>query len=113
METTVNPSTGKGIDWTGTLQAQHVKVGNNAPGGIVTAPAIIASLSSGSFFSPATAFLNADGVSAVLSFLNKFSDSRVISSPRTVTLDNEMAHIEGGTLYPIARRWRSRSYRNS
>ena len=30
LETTVNPTTTKGVDWTGTLAAQHVNVGNNA-----------------------------------------------------------------------------------
>jgi type II secretory pathway component GspD/PulD (secretin) len=102
LETSINPSTSKGIDWTGTLQAQKVKVGNNVTGnGTLTAPQVIASLSSGSFFSPATAFLNADGVSAVLSFLNTYADSKVISSPRTVTLDNEEAHISVTKASPI------------
>ena len=50
---------------------------------------------------PATFFLNADGVSMVLSFLNKYADTKVISSPRTVTLDNETSSIEVGTQYPI------------
>ncbi len=38
-------------------------------------------------FSPATAFLNADGVQAVLSFLNTDSDTKTIAFPRTVALD--------------------------
>lgn len=136
LETSFNPSTAKGIDWSGTLQNQHVILGNNAlPGvpptpafsvvtasGVVNTPAnpgtiggvlsaapepsgvvpnIIGSLAKGSFFQPATAFLNADGVSAVLSFLNQYSETKVISSPRTVTLDNEPATIEVGTLFPI------------
>jgi len=50
---------------------------------------------------PATAFLDADGVSAVLSFLNTYSETKIISTPRTVTLDNEPAFIEVGTMYPI------------
>lgn len=52
-------------------------------------------------FNPATFFLNADGVHAVLSFLNTYSETKVISTPRTVTLDNEPAIIEVGTMYPI------------
>ena len=52
-------------------------------------------------FNPATFFLNADGVRAVLSFLNTYTETRVISTPRTVTLDNELATIEVGTLFPI------------
>jgi general secretion pathway protein D len=38
-------------------------------------------------FSPATAFLNADGVQAVLSFLNTDNDTKTIAFPRTVALD--------------------------
>jgi type II secretory pathway component GspD/PulD (secretin) len=52
-------------------------------------------------FNPETFFLNADGVHAVLSFLNTYTETKVISTPRTVTLDNEMAVIEVGTMYPI------------
>ena len=52
-------------------------------------------------FSPATGFLNADGVHAVLSFLNTYTETKILSCPRTVTLDNELAHIEVGTLFPI------------
>ncbi len=50
---------------------------------------------------PATAFLNADGVEAVLSFLNSSFDAQVYSTPRIVTLDNEMAHIEVIRTFPI------------
>ena len=50
---------------------------------------------------PSTFFLNADGVKAVLSFLNTYAETKVISSPRTVTLDNETSVIEVGTQYPI------------
>jgi general secretion pathway protein D len=101
IETSMNPTTTKGVDWSGTLAAQHVTVGNNAAGGVVGSPGIIASLSSGSFFSPATAFMNADGVQAVLSFMNTFAESKIISCPRTVTLDNETAHINVSTARPI------------
>ena len=50
---------------------------------------------------PATAFLNADGVDAVISFLNASYDAQVFSTPRVVTLDNETAHIEVIRTYPI------------
>ena len=59
------------------------------------------SLDTAKGFNPATFFLNADGVRATLSFLNEYSETKVISSPRTVTLDNETASIEVGTLWPI------------
>ncbi len=131
LETSFNPSTAKGIDWSGTLANQHITMGNNALPGVAPTPPqtiidangnpltvpgtpgtiggilspvppnLIMSLTKGSFFNPATAFLNADGVSAVLSFLNQYTETRIISSPRTVTLDNEPALIEVGTLYPI------------
>ena len=52
-------------------------------------------------FSPQTAFLNADGVSVALSFLNNSADTKVISEPRTVTLDNQKSTIEVGLMYPI------------
>jgi type II secretory pathway component GspD/PulD (secretin) len=45
------------------------------------------SLNTAKGFSPATAFLNADGVSAVLSFLNSDADTKSIAFPRTVSLD--------------------------
>jgi type II secretory pathway component GspD/PulD (secretin) len=126
LETTVNPTTQKGVDWTGTLAAQHVTMGNNALpgvkatgasvdpitgavtpgtpgsiGGILNDPKLLMNATSGSFFNPATAFLNADGVSAVISFLNTYSEVRALSTPRTVTLDNEKAVVEVGELYPI------------
>ena len=50
---------------------------------------------------PAIGFLNADGLHAVLSFLNNDSDAQVIATPRVVTLDNEMAHIEVTRAVPI------------
>jgi len=50
---------------------------------------------------PATGFLNADGVSAVISFLNASYDAQVVSTPRVVTLDNEAAHIEVTRGFPV------------
>ncbi len=172
IETSKNPTTAKGIDWTGTLQAQHFSFGNgqtlgtvtstqgnttaantgtgSLPVGNATAPyigpnpvtlsttfpappgsggtstTIVTATGTGATqgttygqstttaigngglglntakgFFPATAFLNADGVSAVLSFLNSDLDSRVISTPRSVTLDNETADLSVTTAYPI------------
>jgi type II secretory pathway component GspD/PulD (secretin) len=46
-------------------------------------------------------FLNADGLSAVLSFLNASSDAQVVSTPRVVTLDNETAMIDVSEGYPV------------
>lgn len=135
VEVSSNPKSDKGIDWSGTLQAQHITFGNGfsaanttttIPGTPVTQPAfgnqtpitttpgstsstvINTASGSGGFslntasgLSPNIGFLNADGLSAVLSFLNSSSDAQVMSTPRVVTLDNEMADIEVTRTYPI------------
>jgi type II secretory pathway component GspD/PulD (secretin) len=194
LETIMNPSTSKGIDWSGTLAAQHVSYGNGvlsgntvqnssqnfnqsanssktgsssknnnqsstttSPGASITTTETLpggqtitttstpgsdtssTSTSAGSSalgsaasalmgggasssvntllnsvigngglsldtargLNPATFFLNADGVKATLSFLNTYAETKIISSPRTVTLDNELATIEVGTQFPI------------
>jgi type II secretory pathway component GspD/PulD (secretin) len=122
VEVSSNPQTTKGVDWTGTLSAQHVGLGNNllqgqttvAPGAPIyqalngsnilinaeqlATPGVVANTASG-FGS--MAFLNADGVSAVLSYLNSSSDAQVVSTPRVVTLDNEMATISVTRAFPI------------
>jgi len=137
VELSKNPSTVKGVDWSGTLQAQHVTFGNNVTGGasglpysttfqqtqiqglvgtnlvpigfinqtsyspnnLVQQPGILADTAHG--FDPATAFLNADGVSAVLSFLNTEADAKVLATPRAVTLDNQEAVLSVVTAQPI------------
>ncbi len=138
LETTVNPKSVKGIDWTGTVKQQNVTFGNGhttgntssarpgtaitttdtLPGGRVitstTSPGqdqqtiLNTVLGNGGLtldtlkgFNPQTAFLNADGVSIALSFLNNSADTKVISEPRTVTLDNQKSTIEVGLMYPI------------
>jgi type II secretory pathway component GspD/PulD (secretin) len=129
IETARAPSTIKGIDWTPTLEGQRIVMGNNALpgtpptpatpaiitptgiipgtpaspgtiGGIVQNPALIAS-TAGRFFQPSTAFLNADGLAVVLSFLNKDSDSEVVATPRAVTLDNREAVLSVTRAFPI------------
>jgi type II secretory pathway component GspD/PulD (secretin) len=136
VETTKDITSAKGVDWTGTLAAQHVSFGNGIttgtassgtsstagsggsttlPGGTTTplpgggssgvsgvmsnltsltttipgnpASGGGLSLNTAHGFSPSTAFLSADGLSAVLSFLNTDADTKSISFPRTVTLD--------------------------
>jgi type II secretory pathway component GspD/PulD (secretin) len=52
-------------------------------------------------FHPATAFLNADGVRAVLSFLNTENDTEVVATPRAVTLDNQTATLSVTRAFPI------------
>jgi type IV pilus assembly protein PilQ len=137
VETSKDITSAKGVDWTGTLQAQHISFGNGltqsstsggttansgsgssvstvSPGGspisggsgasplstfssnVTTfTSTVTGNTSSGGGFSvntargisPATAFLNADGVQAVLSFLNTDNDSKTIAFPRSVALD--------------------------
>jgi type II secretory pathway component GspD/PulD (secretin) len=137
VETTKDITSAKGVDWTGTLAAQHVSFGNGLTGGNVstvnqtgtgvggtgtgtttmpsgaTAPTPTSgvstlfsnvtslttsipgnpasggglSLNTAHGFSPTTAFLNADGLAAVLSFLNTDADTKSIAFPRTVALD--------------------------
>jgi type II secretory pathway component GspD/PulD (secretin) len=120
MEVSSAPSTAKGIDWAGTLAAQHAGFGNNlnatpttiAPGfgtgtnggmaqelaNLVAKPSVVANTASGF---GTTGFLNADGLNAVISFLNQDSDAQVIATPRVVTLDNQTAHIEVTRAVPI------------
>lgn len=50
---------------------------------------------------PAIGFLNADGVQAVLSFLNSSFDAQTLSTPRVVTLDNEPALISVTRMFPV------------
>jgi len=112
LETSMNPSSVKGLDWTGTLQAQHLAFGNNlnAPQGTIVSgeanrslteqfPKMLIDTAKG--FNPATAFLDADGLNAVFSFINQNSEARVISAPRTVTLDNEPAILSVTRATPI------------
>ena len=150
VETTKDITSAKGVDWTGTLAAQHVSFGNGltsgaigatntsftAPittgtttlpggttipttsgGGLMSATTNVSSLttlipgspSSGGGislntargFSPSTAFLSADGVSAVLSFLNTDADTRSMSFPRTVALDGVQTEIMSVQNIPI------------
>lgn len=135
VEVSSNPTSQKGIDWSGTLQAQQISFGNGfgsasttttipgtpttstAFGGqtpVTTTPGSTSSttisttsgsggfsLNTSSGLTPNIGFLNADGLSAVLSFLNSSSDAQVMSTPRVVTLDNEMATIEVTRTYPI------------
>ncbi|MGN6555031.1 MAG: type II secretion system protein GspD [Verrucomicrobiota bacterium] len=109
LETSMNPKTIKGVDWTGTLAAQNLAFGNNlqqnTPAESVnptlskSLPKMLFDTSKG--FNPATAFLDADGVNAVFSFINQNSEAKVISAPRTVTLDNETANISVTRQIPI------------
>ena len=120
LETTLNPKTSKGVDWSGTLKDQRFSYGNNAVGGIPAQAAIAGgagaslpatpAIPGGLLNNPTTRvvenfvhgyFLNAQGVSAALSFLNSSGKTKVVSEPRMVTLDNRKATIDVGLLFPI------------
>lgn len=111
IETSKAPSSIKGIDWSGTLSAQQFAFGNNTQTAPQSAgqsdnkplatqwPRVMVDTAKG--FNPATAFLDADGVSAVLSFLNKDTDTEVVATPRAVTLDNQTATLSVTRAFPI------------
>ena len=144
IELSSNPSTTRGVDWTGTFQAQNVSFGNGVmsgisttkiPGDPVTTPGttlpgggstpstttspgsttattlsslIPGSLAAGglsantaSGLTPGIGFLSADGLKAVLSFMNQSAEGQVISTPNIVTLDNETATISVTRAFPI------------
>lgn len=129
VEISSNPSTKKGIDWSSTLAAQNLYAGNfstylippTAPtttttsgGAVITtpgnpglasglvnqSPSILGGSSIPGFFQNPW-FLNADGLHAVLSFLNQDAEAQVVSTPRVVTLDNETATISVTRGYPV------------
>lgn len=138
IETSKNPKSIKGIDWSGTLNEQNFSFGNGVttgqtdtrtPGTPVTATTtlpsgrtmtstftpeytsqtalstlvgaggISADTTRGWF--PHTAFLNADGVKAVLSFLNTENDIESIATPRAVTLEGNQVELSVVQYVPI------------
>ena len=100
LETSHSPSSVKGIDWSGTFENQHVSAGNNLVSGLVS-PNNRVLLDTAKGFNPATAFLDADGLSAVLSFFNKDAESEVVATPRAVMLDNQTATLSVTRAFPI------------
>ncbi len=98
LETSKNPTSIRGIDWSGTLEAQKFSFGGDKSIGA-------SGLYSGRIFheggNPVSAFLSADGVNAVLSWLNKEADTEVVATPRAVTMDNQLATLMVTKAYPI------------
>ena len=91
--TSVTLPGGRTITTSGNSSSQTTMTTESGAGGL--------SFNSLSGLTPSIAFLNADGVKGVLSFLNKDADTQVISTPRTVTLDNEPATIAVMRATPI------------
>ncbi|HTQ49211.1 MAG TPA: secretin N-terminal domain-containing protein [Candidatus Acidoferrales bacterium] len=67
-------------------------------GNLVNKPSVVADTASGF---GTIGFLNADGVNAVISFLNSSAEAQVVSTPRIVTLDNETAQISVTRAFPV------------
>ena len=125
LETTKSPSSIRGINWSQTFAGQNFAFGNNIIdgtreatattidpiSGFVTTqsgpnrllplggPQVLVDTAKG--FNPKTAFLDADGVRAVLSWFNQDTDSELIATPRTVTADNSSALISVAREIPI------------
>jgi type II secretory pathway component GspD/PulD (secretin) len=129
VEVSSTPTTSKGVNWSGTVAAQNVSFGNGVlqPGPLSGSTTTIPgaggsqyttantlttftqpSLAPGglswntlSGLTPGIGFLNADGVQAVLSFLNSSYDAQIVSTPRVVTLDNEPATVSVTRQFPV------------
>lgn len=134
LETSNNPKSIRGIDWSGTLEGQNVSFGNgrtvgttttqtpgqpssttlpsgrnvNSTPGSSTSTELVTDLGFGGISAntlrglhPAVAFLNADGLNAVLSFLNRNADTEVVALPRQVTSDNQTATLSVTRAFPI------------
>src|SRR5690242_185487 len=119
-ETSRKPNSVKGINWEGTFGAQSFTFGNNltpqtgasGTGGTArTDPANVSSpllqntpqllVDTAKGFNPRTAFLDAQGVKGVLSWFNKDDQTELLSTPRTVTLDNQPAILNVSEAFPI------------
>jgi hypothetical protein len=127
VETSRKPTSIRGIDWTKTVQQQELlggfgrkettvtpgtpttlPSGRVVPGTPTTAtafnynpldPTVV--LSTASQLNPNFGFLTAQGLQAVLSFLNTDTDSRLLATPRAVTLDNQETKLEVTQAIPI------------
>jgi len=127
VDTLLNPESFKGVNWSGTLKDNKITFGNGNtvnqagtpvpsgagavqnPNGINPLTGVLEgdrvingfSLNTASGFAPATAFLNSQGVSALLSYLNQDADTRTLSTPRAVTLDNMETKLQVTRAIPI------------
>lgn len=110
LETSRSPRSLRGIDWSGTFSNHQVSFGNGQSRGTQTQGQANnltttfdgngLSLVTGSF-SPDVAFLNSDGLNAVLNFLNSDTQTRVVATPRTVTQNAVEALLEVTRAFPI------------
>jgi type II secretory pathway component GspD/PulD (secretin) len=96
--TTTQPS-GRTTTTTSTPGSSSQTILDTIPQTASTAGGVLLSTAGG--FAPNIGFLSADGLHAVLSFLNSDSEAQTISTPRIVTLDNEMANIAITRAFPV------------
>ena len=102
VETTLTNTENLGIDWTVKGTAQGAKSPTVFPFKAEASSEFL----SGAFPAPAaTNFaygtLNTSTLSAVLEMLKSRSNTNILSNPKIVTLDNQMARIVVGSQYPI------------
>src|SRR6266480_4581525 len=119
-ETTRKPSSVKGINWEGTFGAQTFTFGNNlvpqtgsgatgyirgdtnsALPGLLSGSGAQVLVDTAKGFNPKTAFLDAQGVRGVFSWFNKDDQTELLSTPRTVTLDNQPAVLNVSEAFPV------------
>ncbi|MBM3845482.1 MAG: hypothetical protein FJ405_04230 [Verrucomicrobia bacterium] len=100
LETSKSPTSIRGIDWTGTFEKQTFSFGNDPTFSSLPGTGRL-NVDTAAGYNPGTAFLSADGVNAVLSFLNKETDAEIVATPRTVTMDNQEATLQVTKAFPI------------
>jgi type II secretory pathway component GspD/PulD (secretin) len=97
-QTTLNQIVGSGTNAV-SVPASIITTITQGPNNLLSQPGLLVDTARG--FNPATAFLDADGVSAALSFLNTSANAKILSTPRAVTLDNQAAVLSVTTAEPI------------
>ena len=96
--TTTMPGISGGTDGAGSAMSGG---GSSTVGNFVNSAGSGLSWNTKNGLTPDIGFLNAGGLSAVLSFLNSSADAQIMSCPRVVTLDNEVALISVTRGYPV------------
>jgi type II secretory pathway component GspD/PulD (secretin) len=95
------PGTPVSVPGFGGHPATTTQSGSSSQTLLSTIPGSGFALNTASGLTPNIGFLNADGLHAVLSFINSSLDASVVSTPRIVTLDNETANLAVTRTYPI------------
>lgn len=101
VETTLTNTENLGIDWTVKGTAQGAKSATSFPFKMGESSDVIPAFPASSASDFAYGTLNATTFSAVLEMLKTRSNTNILSNPKVVTLDNQMARIVVGSQYPI------------